>query len=129
VSYIDQITENDVTLTFDSRGRLWTFRSASPTAQAMNAVVDGTDLVVTVAARDAHPGDIEVDVRDDVLEITNAHLRARGATCSIRLPKHAEMHTLQTAYRDDAFEVRVPLMPAAEQSTDAAVLEAEAVAC
>ena len=103
------IATNDLTLTFDATGRMWHFRSTTPHGRPVHASLDGTDLVITVDAPGAQPGDLDVALDDGALEIVSAGV----APTRIGLPKPVELHTLETAYGHGTFEVRVPLVPAA----------------
>ena len=107
----DWITANDLSLTFDGQGRLWHFRSTKAHGHPVRATLDGTDLVVTVEAPGVRPGDLDVQIEDAVLHIVDSTVERPTAT-RVGLPRRAELHTLQTAYGDGTFEVRVPLVPA-----------------
>jgi HSP20 family molecular chaperone IbpA len=106
----DWITTNDLTLTFDGQGRLWHFRPTKTYGHPVQARLVGTDLVVTVVAPGVRPGDLDVQLEDAVLQIMDSAGERPTAT-RVGLPGRAELHTLQTAYGDGTFEVRVPLAP------------------
>lgn len=120
------ITANDLTLTFDGRGRLWHFRSTAHRTPAIDATVQGTDLVISLEVPGTVPGDLAVELDGRVLKITGASTAVRGLVATVGLPGKAELHTLETAYGDGAFEVRVPLVPVAVETPEP---EAVAVAC
>ncbi len=107
----DWITGNDLSLTFDRQGRLWHFRSTTDPRPSGARSSDGTDLVVTVEAPGVRPGDLDVQLEDAVLHIMDSAGERPTAT-RVGLPRRVELHTLQTAYGDGTFEVRVPLVPA-----------------
>lgn len=113
MSSTEWIAGNDLSLTFDTQGRLWRFRSTRPHGRPVGATLAGTDLVITVEAPGAKPGDYDVELTDGVLAIVTAG----GAPTRVGLPKPVGLHALETAYGDDTFEVRVPLVPAAKVTT------------
>lgn len=106
------IAGNDLSLTFDGQGRLWHFRSTRPHGRPVHASLEGTDLVITVEAPGVQPGAFDVELTAGVLEIVSG-----GAPTRVGLPRHVELHTLETAYGDGTFAVRVPLVPAAAVAT------------
>ncbi len=117
MSSTEWIAANDLSLTFDTMGRMWHFRSTTPHGRPVHATLDGTDLVITVEAPGAQPGDLDVALDDSVLEIVSAG----AAPTRVGLPRRVELHTLETAYGDDTFEVRVPLVPVARAAEREAV--------
>lgn len=122
----DWITSHDLSLVFDPRGRLWQFRSTAYRAPAVGAAVEDGELVVTLEAPGAHPGDLAVELDGRVLKITGEAGSARGLVATVGLPGRVALHALTTAYADGAFEVRVPLGPAPAETPAA---EAVPVAC
>jgi HSP20 family molecular chaperone IbpA len=125
----DWITSHDLSLMFDPSGRLWHFRSTTHRIP-IQATLDGTELVVTLATDGAQPGDFTVQLDGDVLEIHGAGEDAHRVVATVGLPRRVELHTLRTAYGDDHFEVRVPLVATAPSSAvEAAEPEAVPVAC
>lgn len=121
----DWITANDLSLTFDGQGRLWHFRSTKAHGHPVRATLDATDLVVTVEAPGVRPGDLDIQIEDAVLHIMDS-AGERPAATRVGLPRRVELHTLQTAYGDGTFEVRVPLVPATVVTPEP---EAVPVAC
>ncbi len=120
------ITAHDLSLVFDPQGRLWHFRSTSHSAPSIGAALEGTDMVITLATPGAGPGDLAVELDGSVLKITGEAGSLRGLVATVGLPKHVELHALETAYGDDAFVVRVPLAPA---TLEAPERQAVPVAC
>ena len=113
----DWILNHDLSLMFDAGGRLWVFRPTTnaPGSQQVEARMDGTDLVVTAAVPGIKPGDVDVQVHDDVLEIRGIAIATSTLACDVGLPLRAGMHTIETAYTDGVFEVRVPTRIAAQE--------------
>lgn len=122
------IMEHDLSLTFDPQGRLWRFRAtAEHGTQPVDASMDGSDLVISVTVPNIQPGEIDIQVRGDVLEIRGTAAGTKALICNVGLPLAPEMHTLETSYRDGAFDVRVPLAPATVTVQAPAVAEPVAV--
>jgi HSP20 family molecular chaperone IbpA len=120
------ITSNDLSLTFDGRGRLWSFRSTTHRTPALDATVEGTELVITLDTPGAGPGDLAVELDGRVLKVTGETGSVRGLVATVGLPKRVELHALETAYGDDTFVVSVPLVPATVAAPET---EAVPVAC
>ena len=115
------LTRHDLSLTRDNEGRLWRFR---PTAgvhgkQPVDARMAGTDILVTVEAPGVQPGDIDVQIRGDVLEIRGIAPNVSTLAADVGLPVRVDMHTLETAYSDGVFEVRVPTRTAVKMPSAA----------
>ena len=106
----DWILKHDLSLMFDAGGRLWRFRpeTSAHGVQPVEANADGTDLVITVTVPGLKPGDIDVQAHGDVLKLRGIAPTAATLACDIGLPVRADMNTIETAYADDTFEVRVP---------------------
>jgi HSP20 family molecular chaperone IbpA len=110
------LTGHDLSLTFDSQGRFWRFRpsASAPGSQSVDAHLAATDIVVTVAVPGVLPGDLDVQIRGDVLEIRGIAPSTGALTYDVGLPLHADMNTVETVYGDGVFEVHVPLRAAVE---------------
>jgi HSP20 family molecular chaperone IbpA len=127
----DWILKHDLSLMFDAGGRLWRFRpnTSAHGTQPVEAHMDGTDLVVAAALTGIRPGDVDVQVNGDVLEIRGITPTAGTLACDVGLPMHADMNTIETAYSDGAFEVRVPTRALVETpAVETPALEKTAVA-
>ena len=100
-------------------------RAAAASARA----TDGTDLVITVTVPGIKPGDIDVQAHGDVLELRGIAPTAGSLACDIGLPVRADMNTIETAYADGTFEVRVPTRTVVETpAVETLTLEKTAVA-
>jgi HSP20 family molecular chaperone IbpA len=118
----DWILKHDLSLMFDAGGRLWRFRpeTSAHGVQPVEANTDGTDLVITVTVPGIKPGDIDVQAHGDVLELRGIAPTAGTLACAVGLPLRADMNTIETAYADGTFEVRVPIRTAIEMPAVAA---------
>ena len=110
------ILRHDLSLMFDPGGRLWRFRPAASAhgRQPVQAEMAGTDLVLTVAVPEVQPGDIDVHVRGDVLEIRGITPATSQLACDVGLPLRVDTHTIETVYDEGVFEVRLPTRKAVE---------------
>jgi HSP20 family molecular chaperone IbpA len=106
---------HDLSLAFDGSGRLWRFRPATsaPGSQPAAVLADGA-IVVSMQMPGIEPGDLDVSVRDDVLEIRGKNSVTSHLSWDVGLPVPVELDSIETAYRDDEFEVRLPMTAAAE---------------
>jgi HSP20 family molecular chaperone IbpA len=120
------LARHDLNLTFDPRGRLWRFRPTSSVhgKQPVDAHMDGPDIVVTAEVPGVQPGDIDVQILGDVLQIRGIAARTGTLASDVGLPAHVDMHTIETTYSDGVFEVRVPTRTAVETPSVAPALVA-----
>jgi HSP20 family molecular chaperone IbpA len=105
----EQLAGNDLSLVFDAGGRLWRFRPATSARdpQPVAFVADGA-LVIAVRLPGARPGDVDVHVSGDVLEIRGKATRTTDLVLDIGLPRRVDLDELETAHNHEVFEVRVP---------------------
>jgi HSP20 family molecular chaperone IbpA len=110
------LTGHDLSLTFDSRGRFWQFRPSTSTQeeQPLDAHLAGTDIVVTVAVPGVQPGDMDVHIDGDVLEIRGIAPRISPVSYDVGLPMRVDINTVETVYGDGTFAVHMPLKAAAQ---------------
>ena len=109
------VAEHDLSLLFDDTGRLWRFRPAksAPGPQPVATVDDGA-IVVSVQVPGIEPGDLDVSIRGDVLEISGKNVVTSRLSWGVGLPVPVELDSIETAYSEDEFEVRLPLKAATE---------------
>jgi HSP20 family molecular chaperone IbpA len=123
----DQLTEHDLTITFDGTGRMWKFRRTRPAAGApgVDARLTPKAIVLSVTAPGLQCGDADLSASGAVL-----HVRGRNAqailSADIALPRHVDLDVLETAYDGDVLEITVPLIA---PRTAASSVESIAVAC
>ena len=113
------LMRHDLSLTFDEGGNLWRFRprASAHGTQPVHARMDGADIVVAVEVAGVRPGDMDVHVRGDVLEIRGIAAATSSVASDVGLPVRVDLHSLETAYDDGVFEVRVPTGATIERST------------
>jgi HSP20 family molecular chaperone IbpA len=106
---------HDLSLTFDRKGRLWQFRSARSARgpQPVASVADGS-IEVSVQVPGIQPGDLDVRIRGDVLEIRGKNAVTSHLSWDVGLPVAVELDSIETAYGEDEFGVRLPMTPAVE---------------
>ena len=101
--------EHDLTLTFDSSGRLWKFRpthSAHGRQPVDAGIVDNT-INITVNVSGIQSGDVDLHVKDDVLQIRGKTDRTMDLACDVALPMAFGLDQLETVYADEALAIRV----------------------
>jgi HSP20 family molecular chaperone IbpA len=106
---------HDLSLMFDSNGRLWRFRptASAPGPQPVAAVADGA-IVVGVQVPGIQPGDLDVRIVGDVLEIRGKNAVTSDLSWDVGLPVAVELDDIETAYGEDEFTVRLPMTPAVQ---------------
>ena len=116
-----RLTKHDLSLTFDSSGRLWKFRptSAAHGQQPVDAGIVDDTIVITVNVAGIASGDVDLRVDGDVLEIRGRADRTMDLACDVGLPMTFGLDQLETAYRDESFAIRV-LPPARVRRTTVA---------
>jgi len=105
----DWLSEHDLSLAFAPDGRMWKFRPAHPVHgyQPVDAgIADGT-IVVTVTLAAILPGDVDLCVEDNVLQIRGQSDRTLDLACDVGLPKAFRLDQLETTYADDTLAIRV----------------------
>ncbi len=114
----DQLTEHDLNLTFDRGGRLWKFRpthSAHGRQPVDAGIVDNT-IVLTVNVPGITAGDVDLHVKDDVLQIRGRTDLTIDLACDVGLPMAFGLDQLETAYVNEALAIKV-LPPAKSRKT------------
>ena len=96
----DWLIENDLSLTFDNRGRLWKFRPTHSRhgAQPVDARLTGTAIVITVTVPGLESGDVDLHATDNVLQIRGRADRTIDLACDVALPRKVDLDVLETAY-------------------------------
>lgn len=134
-----KFAEHDLSLVFDSRGRLWKFRATGHGENArgahgaetanvtLDAGVTAAGLVVTLALPGIEPGDIEVDLAGDVLRLNGRGARMGDLACTVSLPRRIAIANVQTAYTSGAFEVLLPAEAVVRAEATEAAAAAETV--
>jgi HSP20 family molecular chaperone IbpA len=123
------MTAYDLSLTFDSTGRLWKFRpTAAPHgAQPVDAHLGDTRIVLTVKIDGLESGDVDLCAAGDVLEIRGRADRTMQLACDVQMPAPVVLSSIKTEYKGGVLFVTVP--PAHEQAGHAdATLECMPVA-
>jgi HSP20 family molecular chaperone IbpA len=117
----DWLIENDLSLTFDNRGRLWKFRPTHSRhgAQPVDARLTGAAIVITVTVPGLESGEVDLRATDSVLQIRGRADRTIDLACDVALPRKVDLDVLETAYRGGVLEISVPLVaPRAESAVD-----------
>ncbi len=105
----DWLSEHDLSLAFAPDGRMWKFRPTRPARgyrRVDAGIVDGT-VVVTVTVTAIKPGDVDLSVEDNVLQIRGRSDRVMDLACDVGLPKAFHLDQLETEYADDTLAIRV----------------------
>jgi HSP20 family molecular chaperone IbpA len=117
----DWLIENDLSLTFDNRGRLWKFRPTHSRhgKQPVDARLTTTAIVITVTVPGLESGDVDLHATDNVLQIRGRADRTIDLACDVALPRKVDLDVLETAYAGGILEIRVPLVaPRAESAIE-----------
>ena len=103
------LTEHDLTLTFDGNGRLWKFRPATAPHghQPVGAGIVGDEIVVTVDVPGIAPGDVDLRASGHVLEIRGKTDLAMDLACDVAMPMAFGLDQLETAYANEALAIKV----------------------
>ncbi len=101
--------EHDLTLTFDPSGRLWRFRptNAAHGRQPVDAGIVENTIIITVSVPGIESGDVDLHVKDDVLQIRGKTDRTMDLACDVALPMAFGLDQLKTVYADEALVIRV----------------------
>jgi len=125
MEFTEQITQQDLTLRFDGRGRLWKFRPANtqdPTI--VDAHLIDNEIVVAAAIPGVQPGDVDVQIEGNVLEMTGRAAMNGAVAHKVGLPGRMDLNKVQTVYKDGALEVHLltatPCAPTAAPATELA---------
>jgi len=115
----DWLIENDLSLTFDNRGRLWKFRTTHSRhgSRPVDARLTHTAIAITVTVPGLESGDVDLHATDNVLQIRGRADRTIDLACDVALPRKIDMDVLETAYADGVLEIRVPLVAPRAEST------------
>lgn len=117
----DWLIENDLSLTFDDRGRLWKFRPTHSRhgAQPVDAQLTPTAIVITVTVPGLESGEVDLRATENVLQIRGRADRTIDLACDVALPRKVDLDVLETAYSGGVLEIRVPLVaPKAESAIE-----------
>ena len=117
----DWLIENDLSLTFDNRGRLWRFRPTHSRhgAQPVDARLTHTAIVITVTVPGLESGEVDLRATENVLQIRGRADRTIDLACDVALPRKVDLDVLETAYRGGVLEISVPLVaPKAESAIE-----------
>lgn len=103
------LTEHDLSLTFDGNGRLWKFRPATAVHghQPVGAGIVDDKIVVTVDVPGIAPGDVDLRANGDVLEIRGKTDLTMDLACDVAMPMAFGLDQLETVYADRALAIRV----------------------
>ena len=82
------LTEHDLSLTFDGNGRLWKFRPATAVHghQPVGAGIVDNMIVVTVDVPGIAPGDVDLRANGHVLEIRGKTDLTMDLACDVAMP-------------------------------------------
>jgi len=117
----DWLIENDLSLTFDNRGRLWKFRPTHSRhgAQPVDARLTGAAIAITVTVQGLESGEVDLRATENVLQIRGRADRTIDLACDVALPRKVDLDVLETAYRGGVLEISVPLVaPKAESAIE-----------
>ena len=103
------LTEHDLTLTFDGSGRLWKFRPATAPHghQPVGAGIVDDKIVVTVDVPGIAPGDVDLRASGHVLEIRGKTDLTMDLACDVAMPMAFGLDQLETAYANEALAIKV----------------------
>ena len=111
--YTEELTQHDLSLTFDGKGRMWKFRPSNAVhgRQPVDAHIDGGDtIVLTVTVRGLKSGDVDLSATDDVLHVRGRSVDTVQLAADIAMPRRVDLDVLETAYINGVLEIRVPLV-------------------
>lgn len=113
------LIEHDLGITFDQTGRMWKFRPTRSThgRQPVDAHLAGDAIVIKVTVPGLESGDVDLSVDGNVLRIRGKSDRTIDLACDVALPRRIDLDTLETAYKGEILDVRVPLVPAKTETT------------
>ena len=134
-----ELVEHDLSLTFDGQGRLWRFRStagAENARVAANAAETGditldahmtvAGLVVTLGFPGIQPGDVEINLDGNVLQLDGRGSKKGALAYTVALPRRIAIGSVETAYSPGHFEVLLPAKAAARTEPATAAPAAKA---
>jgi HSP20 family molecular chaperone IbpA len=126
--FTDQLTEHDLSITFDGTGRMWRFRPTRPAKDSplVDARLAPRAIILSVTVPGLRCGDADLSATGAVLHVRGRNARTRSLAVDIALPRRVDLDVLETAYDGDVLEIRVPLI--APRTAEHAV-EKIAVAC
>ena len=108
----DQLTENDLSITFDRTGRMWKFRPTNGTHghQPVDAHIAVGAIVVTVTVPGLKSGDVDLSATDEVLHVRGRSDETIHLAADVSMPRRVDLDVLETAYAGNVLEIRVPLI-------------------
>ncbi len=108
----DQLTENDLNITFDQTGRMWKFRPTNGAhgRQPVDAHLTAGAIVITVTVPGLKSGDVDLSATDEVLHVRGRSDDTMHLAADVSMPRRVDLDVLETAYAGDVLEIRVPLI-------------------
>ena len=108
----DQLTQHDLSLTFDRNGRMWKFRPSNAVHghQPVDARLTPEAILITVTVPGLKSGDVDLSATDEVLHVRGRSDDTMHLACDVGMPRRVDLDVLETAYAGDVLEIRVPLI-------------------
>jgi HSP20 family molecular chaperone IbpA len=108
----DWLTEHDLSIAFDARGRMWKFRPAHAPhgRQPVDALLTPQAIVIRVTVPGLKSGDVDLSATGDVLHVRGRSDETIHLAADIGMPRRVDLDVLETAYANGVLEIGVPLI-------------------